>query len=127
GYRTSTPVLEPLLRRLVTADVEGPSNLRHAVEILVLVDVDATLPSPLQGRGGRRVSAGRRGGAGRRGPLSQPSPLNGIGLPLREAACHHVVARAVVRVGCLADGGRFHQVKAAELLALFADVAEDFR
>ena len=39
--RAALSVFQPFLRRLIPADVKFPCDLRHVVEILVGVDVDA--------------------------------------------------------------------------------------
>src|SRR5690606_28002102 len=108
--------------------------LGHTLEILVLVDVNATQILPGTGRGTiRRIVEGalvRRCARWQTPSVSRCAaatfPSWGGLFELRKAARDHIVALAVVGIGRLTDRGGLHQVQAAELLALLADMAEDF-
>ena len=105
-FETQHPALaifQPFLRGLISADVEFPRDLRHALEILVGVDhCAAKAPLPFRGEVGR--------GGCRKTSLH-----------------HHIIAISLKRIRRRANRLRLHQVKSAELAALFGDMRKDLR
>ena len=107
GQHPALAIFEPFLRGLISADMEFPRDLRHALEILVGVDhYAAKAPLPFRGEVGR--------GGCRKNRLHRHivCPRNG---------------GTLVRIRRRANRMRFHQVKSAKLAALFGDMRKDLR
>ena len=110
--RAALAVLEPLLRGLIAADVEIPRGFRHAAEMLGGIDPDLAHPAATSLAFGSASLA--------------PLPLaGGVGGGFKPRLFYHAVQPlgtfALERERRSANRGVFHQVQAAQRLAVLAD------